>query len=139
MKQTWAHKQLLTRKFIAAVVLCLFVFKGLAFLGMTASLASDPQSANPVITSAVLGTHCEAGKEKSDPLGQHVHNTECCLFCSSPVRDVVGLDASLLTIVIASLSPQKELPSALISFEEPTKLEPVGYLSSWSATAPPRA
>ncbi len=81
MKRSWTHRHLLTRKFIAAAILCLFVLKGLSFLGMTASLAADPQGTSPVIASAVLGTHCENAQNKADPNHQHIDHAECCVFC----------------------------------------------------------
>ena len=139
MKRSWAHRHLLTRKFIAAAILCLFVLKGLSFLGMTASLASDPQGTSPVIASAILGTHCESAQNKADPNHQHVDHTECCVFCSSLSRDAVALDANLLTVIVATLSPQKESQSVVYFVEDATSSQPPGWGNSWSATAPPQA
>jgi hypothetical protein len=139
MKRSWAHRHLLTRKFIAAAILCLFVLKGLSFLGMTASLASDPQGASPVIASAILGTHCESAQNKADPTHQHIDHTECCVFCSSLSRDAVALDANLLTVIVATLSPQKEFQSVVYFVKDATSSQPSGWESSWSATAPPQA
>lgn len=139
MKRSWAHRHLLTRKFFAAAILCLFVFKGLSFLGMTAALASDPQGTSPVIASAILGTPCESAQNKADPNHQHVDHTECCVFCSSLSRDAVAFDANLLTVIVATLSPQKESQSVVYFVEAATSSQPPGWENSWSATAPPTA
>jgi hypothetical protein len=139
MKRSWAHRHLLTRKFIAAAILCLFVLKGLSFLGMTASLASDPQEINPVIASAILGTHCESAQNKADPNHQHADHAECCVFCSSLSRDAVALDANLLTVIVATLSPQKESQSVVYFVKDCTSSQPPGWENGWSATAPPQA
>jgi hypothetical protein len=139
MKRSWAHRHLLTRKFIAAAILCLFVLKGLSFLGMTASLASDPQGTSPVIASAILGTHCENAQNKADPNHQHIDHAECCVFCSSLSRDTVALDANLLTAIVATLSPREESQPPVYFVKDPTSPQPPGWANSWSATAPPQA
>jgi hypothetical protein len=139
MKRSWAHRHLLTRKFFAAAILCLFVLKGLSFLGMTASLASDPQGTSPVIASAILGTHCENAQNKADPNHQHIDHAECCVFCSSLSRDAAALDANLLTVIVATLSPQKESRSVVYFVEVATSSQPPGWENGWSATAPPQA
>ena len=139
MKRSWAHRHLLTRKFIAAAILCLFVLKGLSFLDMTASLASDPQGTSPVIASAILGTHCESAQNKADPNHQRIDHAECCVFCSSLSRDAVALDANLLTVIVATLSPQKESQSVVYFVKDTTSSQPPGWENGWSATAPPQA
>jgi hypothetical protein len=139
MKRSWTHRHLLTRKFIAAAILCLFVFKGLSFLGLTASFAADPQGTNPVIASAILGTHCENAQNKGDPTHQHIDHSECCVFCSSLSRDTVALDANLLTAIVATLSPREEFQPKVYFVKDPTSAQPPGWANSWSATAPPLA
>ena len=129
----------LTRKFVAAAVLCLFVIKGLSFLGMTASLAADPQGTGSVIASAVLGTHCENAQNKADPNHQHSDHAECCVFCSSLSRDAAALDANLLTVIAATLSPIEESQPTVYFVENTTSPQPPGWANSWSATAPPTA
>ena len=139
MKRSWTHRHLLTRKFIAAAILCLFVLKGLSFLGMTASLASDPQGTSPAIASAILGTHCESAQNKADPTHQHIDHTECCVFCSSLSRDAVALDANLLTVIVGILSPKEEAKPIVYFVKNTTSSQPPGWANSWSATAPPSA
>jgi len=139
MKHSWAHRHLLTRKFIAAAILCLFVLKGLSFLGMTASLASDPQGTSPVIASAILGAHCENAQNKADPNHQHIDHTECCIFCSSLSKDAVALDVNLLTAIVVILSPREESQSVVYFVKDATSSQPPGWENSWSATAPPTA
>ena len=139
MKRARTNSCLLTRKFVAAAVLCLFVIKGLSFLGMTASLAADPQGTSPVIASAVLGTHCENTQNKADPNHQHIDHAECCVFCSSLSRDAAALDANLLTVIAATLSPREESRPTVYFVENTTSPQPPGWANSWSATAPPTA
>ena len=139
MKRSWTHRHLLSRKFIAAVILCLFVLKGLSFLGMTASLAADPQVTSPAIASAVLGTHCENAQNKADPNHQHIDHAECCIFCSSLSRDAAALDANLITVIVATLLPKEESEPTVYFVENTTNPQPPGWANSWSATAPPQA
>ena len=139
MKRARTNSCLLTRKFVAAAVLCLFVIKGLSFLGLTASLATDPQGTNPVIASVILGTHCENAQNKGDPTHQHIDHSECCVFCSSLSRDTVALDANLLTAIVATLSPREESQPPVYFVKDPTSPQPPGWANSWSSTAPPQA
>ena len=139
MKRARTNSCLLTRKCVAAAVLCLFIIKGLSFLGMTASLAIDPQATSPVIASAVLGTHCENTQNKADPGHQHINHKECCIFCSSLSRDTVALDANLLTVIVGILSPKEEAKPIVYFVKNTTSSQPPGWANSWSATAPPSA
>ena len=139
MKRSWTHRSLLTRKFVAAMILCLFVLKGLSFLSLAASLAADPQGINPVIASAVLGTHCENSQNKADPNHQRIDHTECCVFCSSTSKDTVSLDANLLTVIVATLTPQNDPQPVIYFVKDLQGAQPPGWENSWSATAPPQA
>jgi len=139
MKRTRTHTRILTRRFLAVTILCLFVFKGLSFLGLTASLATDPQGTNPVIASVILGTHCENAQNKGDPTHHHIDHSECCVLCSSLSRDTVALDANLLTAIVATLSPREEFKPKVYFVKDPTSAQPPGWTNSWSATAPPLA
>jgi hypothetical protein len=139
MNRARTNSCLLTRKFVAAAVLCLFVIKGLSFLGMTVSLATDPEGTNPIILSAVLGAHCENAQNKADPGHQHISHTECCIFCSSLSRDAVALDANLLTVIVGILSPKEEAKPIVYFVKNTTSSQPPGWANSWSATAPPSA
>jgi hypothetical protein len=139
MKRSWAHRHLLTRKFVAVAVLCLFIIKGLSFLGITASLAADPLRANPAITAAVLGVHCENAKSKADPSNQHIDYTDCCAFCSSVSKDIVALSANLLLVLVGVSLPQTGIQPKSYFVKNDTSPKPPGWLSGWSSTAPPVA
>jgi hypothetical protein len=139
MKQTWAHRNFLTRKFAAAIVLCLFVMKGLSFMGMAASLGSDPFTHNDYAESVVLGMHCDKANNNSDHAGHHIDHSECCVFCSSASRDVTVVDV-YFSKVVAVLSPKKEqtiLPFVYADRENDAA-RPFTWRDSWNSTAPPR-
>jgi hypothetical protein len=139
MKQSWAHKNLLTRKFVAVVVLCLFVMKGLSFMGMTASLAADPFAHNQFAASVVLGTHCDKASNNPDHADHHIDHSQCCVFCSSASRDVATVEFTLAAVVTV-LSPDREqkiLP-VVYAYRHIGAAKPLAWGSSWSSTAPPR-
>ena len=141
MKQSWAHKNLLTRKFVAAVVLCLFVMKGLSFLGMTASLAADPLAHNQFAASVVLGTHCEKNNDNADHSDRHIDHSQCCVFCSSASRNVAIAIDVIFSQVVTVLLPEKQLSVLATTYDDSFIMssKPIAWGSSWSSTAPPRA
>ena len=141
MKQSWAHKNLFTRKFVAAVVLCLFVMKGLSFLGMTASLAADPLAHNQFAESVVLGTHCDKMNDKADHTDHHIDHSQCCVFCSSSSRNVAIVIDVIYSQVVTVLLPEKQQSASATAYNDNLiiPLKPIAWGSSWSSTAPPRA
>ena len=141
MKQSWAHKNLLTRKFVATVVLCLFVMKGLSFLGMTASLAADPLAHNQFAESVVLGTHCDKMNDKADHTDHHIDHSQCCVFCSSVSRNAAIAIDVIFSQVVAVLLPEKQQSVLAITYDDSLIMssKPIAWGSSWSSTAPPRA
>ena len=139
MKRTRTHTSLLNRKLVAAAVLCLFVFKGLSFLGMTAELAMDPQGANPVIAKAILGAHCENTQDKNIPDQKHEAKSECCVFCASSGRDQAFLNVAILAQIITVLSPDAADASLVYDSHQLDIPRPAILSYDWSATAPPTA
>jgi hypothetical protein len=138
MKQSWAYKNLLTRKFVAVVVLCLFVMKGLSFIGLTASVASDPSSNQQIAATFLLGEICKNNQNGNDHSEGHIDHSQCCVFCSSTIKDTVIIDVASLEVV-AVLSPVEEAKPVLFMEELVKVLDPLGFANNWSSTSPPRA
>jgi hypothetical protein len=116
---------------IAAVaVICLFVLRGISFLGMAAA-----DGGNPGFAHAVLGDRC-ASQDGSDGPRKHSHS-EHCVLCCSVARDIVA-SHTLVFAKILVLTPG-EMPAPTPRAKEAPDLEKAsGLIANWSATSPPR-
>jgi hypothetical protein len=135
MLNTQNHRRTLIRRIVAIAVLCLFVLRGMTFIGMAAAMATT-DGGNPSIAHAVLGENC-AQQDGSDGPRKHAHSEHCVLCCSA-VRDIAASNALIFFEVIL-LTPE-ELPAPTPRAKKAPNLEEApGLIANWSATSPPRA
>ena len=141
MKQSFAHFIRTNRKALAVAMLCVLVLKGFSFLGMASSMAKYPEASNQYFSAAVLGAHCDQGRESGLPQDTQAHHTDCCVLCSGASRDDASVGVPLLGAVVALLTPQAEPRPIPVPYspQEPRLAFSTGLFSDWSATAPPRA
>ena len=141
MKLSFALFIRTNRKALAVAMLCVFVLKGFSFLGMASSIAKHPEASNHYFSMAILGDHCDQDRDSGLPQDGQAQHTECCVLCSTAVRDAALAGIALPGSVIALLTPVSEAGPLPVSYtlQEPRLAFSTGLFSDWSATAPPSA
>jgi hypothetical protein len=128
------HRRTLIRRIVAVTVLCLFVLRGMTFIGMAAAMAAS-DGGNPGFAHAVLGDHC-AQQEGSDGPRKHGHS-EHCVLCCSVARDIVASNALIFDEVILLTPEEPAAPTPRVK-EVPHPEKAPGLIANWSATSPLR-
>ena len=137
MKRNWAHKHLLTRKFIAAVVLCVFALKAVSMMGLVAELAAAPSIHKEAISNIVVGTHCDHSNSKHAPSGNHEDLEDCCAFCFSSTQKFTALDLTNIATIIDILTPHIHVGTPIVFSKNSVQPSNFGWVTSWSSTSPP--
>lgn len=129
------------RKAFAVVMLCVFVIKGLSFLGMSSVIAKYPDGQDKSAATAFLGLMCDQAKNTEQPTGKQKIHKDCCILCTSGSRDDRVVIPTTLGDVLAVLVPlRKPEPIIVIFTQQDVHLAySSGLLTDWSATAPPVA
>jgi hypothetical protein len=128
------RRRSLIRRIVAVAVLCLFVLRGMTFIGMAAAMATT-DAGNPVFAHAVLGDHC-ARQDGSDGPHNRV-KSEHCVLCCSAARDIVASN-TLIFVEVVLRTPDEPAASAPRDNEMPHLWRAPGLIANWSATSPPR-
>ena len=141
MKPLFARFIRSNRKALAVAMLCIFVIKGLSFLGMSSAIAKYPDGLDQHSATAILGAMCEAARNSEQPTTKQDHHKDCCILCSSGSRDDQAVIPTTLGDIVAVLMPlRKPEPIIVIFTQQDVHLAySSGLLSDWSATAPPVA
>jgi len=129
------HRRFQIRKIIAVAALCLFVLRGLSFLGVSAALAASPDATGPGLSASLLEEQCER-RDKSGDRSTHEECSDCCVLCMSAARTAALLSVSSLTGVL-SLSERESMAPRIRLFDLDAQ-KPPGLIANWSATSPPR-
>jgi hypothetical protein len=134
MLNAQSQRRSLIRRIVAVAVLCLFVLRGMTFIGIAAAMATT-DAGNPAFAHAVLGDHC-ARQDGSDGPRKHAHSDHCVLCCSA-ARDIVASNA-LIFVEVVLLTPDEPATPAPYDNEIPHLRKAPGLIANWSATSPPR-
>jgi hypothetical protein len=127
------HRRDLIRRIVAVAALCLFVLRGMTFIGMAAAMA-ETDAKNPVFAHAFLGGHC-AQQDGSDGPRKH-SQSEHCVLCCSAARDIVASNALIFAEVFLR-EPVEPAAPAPRENEIPHLGNAPGLIANWSATSPP--
>jgi len=120
------------------MVTCLLVIQTLSATGFRATFFEP--SGDPSIALAGSGASaiCDDAA-KHDDSAHHQHNpSQCCIYCAARFDAPSFLAAAILAKIIVTLAPEKGAPH-IYPPQDRGVLRQLGWESSWSSTAPPRA
>lgn len=135
MSNATNHRRTLIRKFIAVAVLCLFVLRGMGFMGMISALAA-PHTDGLAFTHAMFEDQC-ARQDGSNSPKKDAH-PEHCMLCCSQARDIFALSAFIF-VSFFLVTPNQPVASEPPFEKNLHSLKAAGLIANWSATSPPQA
>jgi hypothetical protein len=133
MLNTQNQRRALIRRIAAVALLCLFVMRGMTFIGMALAMAAT-DAENSAFAHAVLGDHC-ARQDGSDGPSKNTRSEHCVLCCSA-ARDIVESNA-LIFVEVVLLTPDAPATLTPRDNEIPHLGKAPGLIANWSATSPP--
>jgi hypothetical protein len=133
MSKVQNKRRSLIRRIVAVAVLCLFVLRGMTFIGMAAAMAAT-DAENPVFAHAFLRDHCARQDGSNGPRKQS--QSEHCVLCCSAAREVVASNALIFAEVVL-LTPDEPAMATPRENEISHLGKAPGLIANWSATSPP--
>jgi hypothetical protein len=129
--------QLSARAIIVGVFACLFALQGLGLTAAPAFAGDAGSSANQSVIVSTNDGWCGAVGSDTVP-AQGRHNPSECLFCKASGRDAAFANI-VASIGIVTYWPPETIVSLVRFIVDASSKPPIGWASSWSSRAPPRA
>jgi hypothetical protein len=127
-----SHGPAARRALVATLALCLFLMQTL----LAASIARPHMSPAGAPQGYAASDYCEPHRDGGAPAERE--HAPCCILCvagrdAPPLAPPKDDDAPVLAHPVSSLAPRA------YGWTAPPERAPIGWASSWSSRAPPRA